>query len=341
MTISYIVPVYNVKSYLELCVNSLFKQGLEDFSYEIILVNDGSTDGSEALCRKLADKHPSVRVISQNNKGLSEARNYGILEARGDYLCFVDADDELAPDSIVKLLGYCDGRFDLIRFECELRRPMSQRRTSRGSWKVSFQGDGSDYLRQYGLETFCVRFLYKRSFLAERKLFFTPDILGEDFSFMYDVMSAEPRIISLDRIIYIHNSNPNSISTTRAEGHSRRWVTDLMSTMDNIMAYISEKEQTDRLLYDRCRQSLDDKMIALISRMLTSGYSIDEFREKIVECREKKLLPFYSKPVNLKERNHRLVVYLLAKHPALHPVARLFFIHFFLPYIYPRIEING
>ena len=94
--ISIIVPVYNVEMYVEKCVCSILEQTYPDF--ELILVDDGSTDRSGELCEELARRDARIRVIHKTNAGLSSARNTGIEAARGAYLGFVDSDDSIAPD---------------------------------------------------------------------------------------------------------------------------------------------------------------------------------------------------------------------------------------------------
>ncbi len=101
LCISVIVPVYNAVDCLERCVSSICKQTFTDL--EIILVDDGSMDGSAGLCDELAKKDSRIRVFHQVNAGSSAARNHGIDEARGEYLGFVDSDDELLPDMYEKL----------------------------------------------------------------------------------------------------------------------------------------------------------------------------------------------------------------------------------------------
>lgn len=100
MLLSVIIPVYNVKDYLEKCVSSVIDPNFDD--YEIILVDDGSTDGeSGELCDKIAARHPHlIRVIHQENKGLGGARNTGIREAKGEYLFFPDSDDTVVPGTV-------------------------------------------------------------------------------------------------------------------------------------------------------------------------------------------------------------------------------------------------
>ena len=96
--ISVIVPVYNVKDYLEECLDSLVNQTCKD--KEIILVDDGSTDGSGRICDSYAEKYKEVRVVHKENGGVSAARNTGIEQASGDSLMFVDADDRIHPQML-------------------------------------------------------------------------------------------------------------------------------------------------------------------------------------------------------------------------------------------------
>lgn len=93
--ISIIVPVYNAEKYIERCVNSLLSQSFDDF--ELILVDDGSTDNSAEIINNLADKHSFIRVFNKENGGAASARNLGIDNARGEYIAFIDADDAVEP----------------------------------------------------------------------------------------------------------------------------------------------------------------------------------------------------------------------------------------------------
>jgi len=104
MKVSVIIPVYNVEPYLERCVKSVVGQTYQEL--EIILVDDGSKDGSGKLCDKLADSDSRIKVVHQKNQGLSGARNTGIRQATGEYVVFLDSDDEwLLSDGLEVLLG--------------------------------------------------------------------------------------------------------------------------------------------------------------------------------------------------------------------------------------------
>ncbi len=100
---SVIVPVYNVEGFLEKCARSVLAQTEKDF--ELLLIDDGSTDSSGSLCQGIAAADPRVRVVHQENQGLGGARNTGIAQAQGEWLLFVDSDDWLAPDVLEKALA--------------------------------------------------------------------------------------------------------------------------------------------------------------------------------------------------------------------------------------------
>lgn len=110
--ISIVVPVYNIDKYLNRCLDSLVRQTYQNI--EIILINDGSTDNSPDICRKYEHQDKRVKVVSQKNQGLSDARNHGIKLAKGDFVFFVDGDDWLDYDCIEKCVNYLDSSVDIL-----------------------------------------------------------------------------------------------------------------------------------------------------------------------------------------------------------------------------------
>ena len=112
---SIIIPVYNSEKYLEKCLQSILNQG--DFNYEVLLINDGSTDGSLNICNRFAEKCGRIKVFTQENSGLCAARNKGIDNAEGRYFLFIDNDDEIAENTL-SVLNECiqANDYDVIRF---------------------------------------------------------------------------------------------------------------------------------------------------------------------------------------------------------------------------------
>lgn len=115
--ISVVVPIYNTEKYLKRCIDSILNQSYTDF--EVLLINDGSTDKSAQICEEYALKDKRVKVINKQNGGLSSARNVGIDNAQYDYICFVDSDDWLDTD----LFSHCinilkENDCDIIDYQC-------------------------------------------------------------------------------------------------------------------------------------------------------------------------------------------------------------------------------
>lgn len=126
MQLSIIIPVYNVEQHLVRCIQSVLAQGLTH--YEVILVDDGSTDQSGALCDALQSEHSCIRTIHQANGGLSAARNTGIEQAKGAYITFVDSDDELCPNTLKGNLEYLIAHpsIDMLEYPVEVHADSAQ-----------------------------------------------------------------------------------------------------------------------------------------------------------------------------------------------------------------------
>lgn len=113
MRISFIIPAFNVEKTIGKCVRSILEQS--DTDWEIIIVDDGSSDNTNNICEDFAEKHMRIKVIRQSNKGVSCARNRGIEEASGDYICFIDADDWIEKETVSTIKHVCN-RVDILFF---------------------------------------------------------------------------------------------------------------------------------------------------------------------------------------------------------------------------------
>ena len=116
MKLSIIIPIYNVENTLRRCLDSVISQNIDDC--EIILVDDGSTDNSGMIADEYAYKHPSITIYHQVNGGVSDARNYGLDRMNGDYVTFVDSDDELSPNTLESLLNILHNHpeYDILEY---------------------------------------------------------------------------------------------------------------------------------------------------------------------------------------------------------------------------------
>ncbi|MBR3710800.1 MAG: glycosyltransferase [Bacteroidales bacterium] len=212
MKFSVVIPVYNVEQYLDQCLESLIEQDFMD--YEVICVNDGSTDHSRGILEDWCAKFPPMKVIDRENGGLSAARNTGLEVAQGEYVVFVDSDDWVEPTMLSRLADETQGE-DMICFAC--------RRTDNGKADLLEveQGNGWDYYNHHALEARIVPFVcvwqrcYRRAFLLENELSFREGILHEDNEFTPRVCLKAKTIKVIPDVLYNYRVRPGSIMTTR------------------------------------------------------------------------------------------------------------------------------
>ena len=209
MKVSVVIPVYNVISFLERCVNSVLRQTYKDL--EIILVDDGSTDGSGELCDKIATSDTRIRVIHQENQGLSGARNTGILQARGEYIAFLDSDDEwLLSDGLERLIQM--GNIDLISFKrvdiwYENRRTTSaDYDTEKIDQMTDTQAIFSYLVTTQQLHISACFLLVRRKILLNHEVFFPSGIISEDVFWSMQLWQhlKSVKFINLDLYGYHH-----------------------------------------------------------------------------------------------------------------------------------------
>lgn len=212
MLISFIVPVYNVERYLSTCLDSILNQGLDKDDFEIILVEDCSTDGSLQICKDYSCKYENIILIENDkNIGLGLTRNKGMAYAKGEYVHFVDSDDYLYPNSIQKLLSLDIIRYspDIVRF-----RYSSKTNISYGENKITFKDNYNECCSQSPYFSVWL-YWFKRTFLIENNLYSTDKRTAQDAIFTYSALSLNPFIIFVSTIVYYYRQRSGQISANK------------------------------------------------------------------------------------------------------------------------------
>lgn len=218
MRLSVIVPVYNVETTLLRCVHSILAQNVEGM--EIIMVDDGSQDGSSLIAERLAAENPSVQLIRRKqNKGLSAARNIGIQSSSGDYITFVDSDDWLLERTYLPLLDYL-----VLHPECDILE-YSVLRTINGKsyYDVTFSDATYRSARSYWINSKAFKHSYAPNKIFRREMFlpekaepvlFTVGKIFEDVELMSRMLLLNPVIITSSHTGYVYTVNNNGITAT-------------------------------------------------------------------------------------------------------------------------------
>lgn len=221
MKISFILPVYKVEDYLRECVDSLTSQTYKNI--EVILVDDGSPDGCPALCDKLTTEDKRIIALHKPNGGLSDARNYGLQHATGDYVIFVDSDDFwFHNDSLQKLVEVLKkGQIDVLCFNVSYyyEDTKSYRDWAPFPENVLTPTTPSEYLIEMQkagtLPMSACSKVCRRKFLIENNINFIKGIRGEDSPWMIDLLDKAKRIHCVNEYVYAYRQNrEGSITNT-------------------------------------------------------------------------------------------------------------------------------
>ena len=215
--ISIIVPVYNVEAYLERCVESILKQTYTNF--ELLLINDGSTDTSGYLCDQLASKNENIRVFHIENRGVSNARNLGIERSRGEWITFIDSDDFITNDYLETLIsavksddsvGFSVARLHHVRNGLVTDLPEFSGQESIWSAEQTMK----ELLMTTRTSFFPVAKLFKKQ-LIEKFRFSTDYHIAEDALFLTEViLEIKCTSVFIDKPIYYYDQREGSATTT-------------------------------------------------------------------------------------------------------------------------------
>lgn len=213
--LSIIVPVYNVEKYIHPCFESIFKQGLDENDFEVIIVNDGSTDNSMEMISDIISQHNNIRIIKQVNQGLSVARNNGITAARGEYILLPDSDDLLIENTLPILLNKAlETKVDIIAAdfiklsdeEIDNYKYVSQQ-------DISFTEKTGEQFFIEDLnphQCYVWRSLFRREFLTENHLCFYPSIRYQDVPFTHECYIKAGRCIKTTLLLNIYRRRQGS-----------------------------------------------------------------------------------------------------------------------------------
>lgn len=313
IAISVIIPVYNTEKYVEETINSVLDNAFKN--YEIICVNDGSTDHSLNILNEYAGKYDHIKVVNQENKGLSAARNIGFRTAVGKYIYFLDSDDKISPDALGSLYECLEkNHLDVLYFsgasfyeneelkekfpafmDSYLRKGIYEK-TCKGLELLSQLQQQSDYSHSACLQ------IIRRQFLIENEIKFPEGIMHEDNLFSFKVIFSAERAFCINDIYFHRRVHEASLMTTAT---SHKNLLGYYISLIKVVEYLADKELT--LEEQDC---VGKRIRALKANVNKSYVSISEeerniFYEKLADFSEYYRLLFKSTTLQSIEREER------------------------------------
>lgn len=309
--VSVVVPIYNVGKYLEKCLVSITNQVFEDF--EVVLIDDGSTDCSREVAEKFVKKNPEkFKLVHQENRGSSEARNKGLLYATGDYICFVDSDDYLEPLYLKEMYDQAK-KNDADMVFCAF--------ASVDEWgniikEIHEQGfmEGEAY-SIYGKPELLLtqnapwNKMYKRSIISENGLLFTSNVWYEDLRFVKKYMAFCEKCIYCDKVLYNYLIRSGSIMNSMASERNL----EIIGAIQEIQEFYQKELGTNQFWNEIEFIAIDHMYISTTVRLIRAhGKNSKELIGKLVHKFKGEFPDYRRNPyISKMDKRRKLVFYLL------------------------------
>lgn len=278
--LSIIVPVYNAEKTLQKCVESIFRQGLREKSFEVVLVNDGSTDSSLNICRNLQNIHPEIIIVNKLQGGVASARNEGLNVAKGEWLAFIDDDDYLLDNGYaiafnpymyrkeVSLIGY-HSSYD----NTPVKKIEGGKEIEGETLRLVENG-------QTFLPAFVWLFFYRREWILSHNISFQNIPMFDDYVFATCIYLTNPYLVITKANILRYVVRAGSGTTTRDQNTSRKVAKGAIDAYTFIYGFARTTSlDTNPNLWNKCLQVMNLRKRIGITRMLSSHYNHKEFKK--------------------------------------------------------------
>lgn len=281
MEVSIIIPIYNSERFIGECLQSILHQSFQDF--ELILVDDGSTDSSYSICKSYKDSDSRIHLVSKKNEGVSSARNCGLRYAKGKYIVFIDSDDYIAPEYLQTLLSKVNDTTDFV-FSGMIDMSMGhikKRITQREYvWRLDKEDDFIDFLYQPLQSSPCAK-LYSHRIIKEHKVCFDTTLnCAEDRDFNLRFFDYIGYAVSTSYSGYFYRRDVEDSLTKRANPNAFKNRCIHWGIRQNL---IEKRNFNSSKAYKRLVNDIYNNTYDEIVSLSSNGYSIKKTFHKCTE----------------------------------------------------------
>lgn len=320
MKLSIIVAVFNIEDFIGDCLESLVKISLSSDEYEIVVVNDGSTDQSLSVIESYAQMYRQIKIFSQENIGTGSARNTGIVRSTGEYIWIIDGDDFVNPKYVREALEYAiNQKADVLAFDFmpvnELGLPEN--------W-ISFQLKFDDHTHLSGPEFYSLNFensyiwlyFFKRKLFLDKKLSFHDSIKMQDGELMPHIMSHTNKVVSFDKKLINYRFRYNSAVNNKAIESFNHLYFSMVYVYNSISDFQS-RGNINTIIYKAIELKKTQIVKSLYYHFISNDYNGKINTAFISLLKESKIFPFPPHVVLHEHIKYRWVRMIINLHPLL------------------------
>jgi len=295
MLLSIIVSVYNIEYFLADCLKSLVQIQLSSDKFEIIVIDDGSTDGSLSIIKEYAYKYPFLHYYRQENKGVGSTRNMGILLARGTYLWFVDGDDFIDSKKVKNCLAEAESRdLDVLAFDYT---PVNEKGEPHSwvSFKLNFPKSeaitGAEFYFRNFAKSYIWLYFFKRELFTHHKLAFHDDIRMQDGEIMPRIFMHSLRVKYIEEKLIFYRYRSNSALNNKSQEARSYFYYSMVIVADRLRT-LHHTFKKNELMYKALTLKRNQLNQMLFTNLVSNNYSKNSNIYYISLLKDYKLFPF-------------------------------------------------
>ena len=289
MRYSIIVPAYNTEKYIDKCLKSIFSNTYKNF--EVIIVNDGSTDKTEDIINKYIKKYDNIIYIKQKNMGLSLARNNGVKKATGDYLLFIDSDDYVEKNLLENINKDIDD-LDVLRYQLNMVFNDKIIPYGEKEFNVTNGIDAFEKIVRYKFIEMAALYVINRKYYLDNKFEFEKDVYHEDYGLLPLVIAAAKKVKSINYLGYNYVQRDGSIMSSNDTEKMKKKMDDMLFLFTKAIKYLDNIPNSQNVKsfyansiidkYNSLSDELKKEYIKKIKDLKIISYlSNDNFKRKI------------------------------------------------------------
>ena len=278
--LSIVIPSWNSNDNIRCCLKSIIEQNIPEDKYEVIVVNDGSTDDTLSICEQTAKDRNNYKVFSIVHSGRSSAINYGMERAAGQWAMLLWDCDRLVPNSLNHILSKVDALplVDIIRYD----------------GNVNFMGTSHDYIHEYGLPFTSRGFMFHINYLNKHKIFFHDYVVYDDLLFVSHALLCNCNMTSIQADVYRKGQDVYDLTKNQDPVLMQRIIMDGLKANYHLFSYVERYNLSSNVVcYNRCIDLVNKIKVPLINQMILTKYSYKEYKHEMHKCWGQDFFPVY------------------------------------------------
>jgi glycosyltransferase involved in cell wall biosynthesis len=303
MKISIVIVAYNVEKYIEKCVLSCVAQNLEKHKFEIVIVNDGSTDGTQDILERLQIEYKSLVVIHQTNQGVGEARNIGLQVCTGDYVWFVDGDDYIETNCLASIYNQI-AEDDLDALVVDYKAVDHDEVVLNTKFHPKLNShiqSGSAYYKEYYVDSYFWLFVFKKKLFVNNNLRFLKRFKMQDSELLPKVLQVTQRLGYKNSFCYYYVQHPKSSTNSQSGSERYFYFESIIAVRESFRSYLKDIRAIDEDLSKGLQKKLETIDKVVFNHLLYFKYESNGLNKILHLLKSNDLYPISYQPKGLKK----------------------------------------